>query len=52
MTVFTDSYILDVAAQVFDNYQRLGGDGKVAKGTELLASLMNSVTEEGMASVS
>ena len=52
LTVFTDSYILDVAAQVFDNYQRLGGDGKVAKGTELLASLMNSVTEEGMASVS
>ena len=47
LAIFTDEYILDVAARVFDNYSRLGGDGKVAKGTELLTVLMSSIAENG-----
>lgn len=42
LTTYTDDYILEVATKVFSEYNRLGGDGKVAKGAELIAVLMNA----------
>ena len=41
--IFSDEYILDIATQVFDQYKKLGGNGKVAKGTELISVLRDSV---------
>ena len=38
---YTDEYILNVASLVFIEYSQLGGDGKVAKGAELIEILKN-----------
>lgn len=43
LNLFTDSYILKIAAKVFDEYNQLGGDGKVAKGTELIEKLIHNI---------
>ena len=37
--LFTNGYILDCAEEVFKQYNALGGNGKVAKGNELLSRL-------------
>ena len=40
LSIFTDEYILDMAKAVFAKYESLGGDSKVAKGSELIKSLV------------
>lgn len=45
LALYTDEYILEIAAQVFTEYNRLGGDGKVAKGAELIVALKNSISD-------
>lgn len=44
LTLYTDDYILEVAAQVFAEYSRLGGDGKVAKGADLITALIYAIS--------
>lgn len=44
LNLFTEEYILEIASHVFDEYNRLGGNGKVAKGSELIVDLMDSIT--------
>ena len=46
--VLTNDYILEIATIVFSEYKRLGGDGKVAKGPELIEALTSrlSATEK------
>ncbi len=46
LTHYTDDYILEVAAQVFAEYNRLGGDGKVAKGADLITALINFISND------
>ena len=43
LEIFSDEYILDIATQVFEQYKKLGGDGKAAKGTELISVLKDSI---------
>lgn len=39
LELFTDKYILDTAKEVFDQYSKLGENGSVAKGGELIETL-------------
>jgi hypothetical protein len=41
---FSDQYVLDMADQVFAEYTDLGGNGKVAKGSELLDRLISMIS--------
>lgn len=41
---FTNDHILNTASIVFDIYEALGGTGKVAKGSDLIQSLIASLT--------
>lgn len=45
LSIFTEEYILQIADTVFSEYCQLGGDGKVAKGIELITSLMSLISE-------
>ncbi len=42
----TESYILECAQEVFELYQRLGGTDKVAKGSDLIKEVQNSLAEQ------
>lgn len=44
LTLYSEEYILETAAQVFTEYNLLGGDGKVAKGTDLISALKNKIS--------
>lgn len=44
LSLYTEDYILEIAAQVFAEYSRLGGDGKVAKGADLITALINALS--------
>lgn len=51
LTCFSESSILSIAKQVFDLYVQLGGDGKTAKGSELITRItevINSSRESGI----
>lgn len=37
---FTDKYITDIASDVFFEYEKLGGNGRVAKGSDLIDTLV------------
>ena len=39
LSAYSDEYILDISKTVYDKYESLGGDSKVAKGSELIKSL-------------
>ena len=39
LSAYSDEYILDISKTVYDKYESLGGDRKVAKGSELIKSL-------------
>lgn len=38
---YTDEYITQIAEIVFSEYEKLGGDGKVAKGSDLIDNLIS-----------
>ena len=38
---YTDEYITQIAKIVFSEYEKLGGDGKVAKGSDLIDNLIS-----------
>lgn len=44
---FSDDDILDSATQVLDQYNALGGDGKVAKGSELIEKIKQKINTRG-----
>lgn len=45
---YTDEYIVQIAETVFSEYEKLGGNGKVAKGSDLIDDLVSlfPVSEE------
>lgn len=43
---FNEQYILDIAAYVFAQYDKLGGNGTVAKGSDLIRVLVNENAED------
>lgn len=38
---YTDEYITQIAKIVFSEYEKLGGDGKAAKGSDLIDNLIS-----------
>lgn len=46
MASFTEEYILESAQNVFDEYERLGGNSKIAKGPELINCLNENLVNE------
>ena len=38
---YTDEYITQIAEIVFSEYEKLGGDGKAAKGSDLIDNLIS-----------
>ena len=43
LSTYTSEYILEIAALVFAEYEQLGGNSKVAKGSELIKKLKETV---------
>lgn len=43
LNVFTDEYITSAASEVFNEYEKLGGNGKVAKGSDLIDALIGKL---------
>lgn len=41
---YTDEYITQTAEIVFSEYEKLGGNGKVAKGSDLIEALVGIAT--------
>lgn len=46
LELFTEKYILDIAQDVFDIYNNLGGSGKIAKGPELIKAIIEIISEK------
>ena len=44
LSEYTDEYVSQVAEVVFSEYEKLGGDGKVAKGSDLINVLVGILT--------
>ncbi|MBR6468348.1 MAG: hypothetical protein IKT16_09360, partial [Desulfovibrio sp.] len=44
---FDDVFLSGIAAEVFDAYSALGGNGKAAKGTRLLSALIDRLHAQG-----
>ena len=43
LNFFTDEYITSAASEVFNEYEKLGGNGKVAKGSDLIDALIGKL---------
>lgn len=46
LNFFSEKYILEAAQEVFEVYNSLGGNGRIAKGTEMLTAILARIPEK------